>query len=916
MATVGYTTKPTYGSKWTGLNTLTQWALKVTMPGGGPWKITRLGVWSRGKDASARAVVAVWSDSAGSPAGLLGSSSEFTMSGASLAIANNLNYEADVSTPIVVNGGTAVWIGMAHHPSDAAQMAYNNTGTIKVKTATTGWPTPITMSGASTDPTAISSNGTQPGFYAYYEQANTAPNAPTLTSPANGARVVGTTPTLAFTGSDPDSGDSQLNYDLQVSTDQTFSSVTHWNITAQTTGQTGFSVSRTFAGTALTRGATYYWRARTTDVGGLTGAWSSARSFIPNELPTIGTRTPASTALATIHNLATDLTTWTLGGSHAKPRLSFVYNDAGSQQMSAYQVRLYNDNAGAQGTLLWDSSKTASVATASSTVSVDSSQALVLGTQYWWDVQVWDSLDEGSGVSTATKFKVRWGQAIYEFNAGGTSSGWAFSSTNPANGTAAFLFRTATGAGGAGAGAWVTSISSLTPAAYLNVLVRLANSVAGTNVTLPDMTFSYLGGATTPDRWSASAGTIVLDFGERRFGSKSLKVTTPAATMYAYGWQYENLTQNDIDVLAGRQYTWSIYVKTSGTLTTGVRLAVYQQGTSTYLVDGATGQNVVGSLITDTSAYADGWQRLSLSFTVRAGVSKVRPVIEYAGSTSGQVFWVDAAQMEEGAWASQWRPGLVGSAVTIDASGLQIDGLKGGIMRLRGSAGGARDTVELGANGLLFGGDTVLYSSATDTLRTDDEIDVRRAAVGNTAYQNRVTGDANARFVVMANGTLNFGGGSGSTDTNLYRSAANTLKTDDALVVLGDFTPSSLLASTVDDGTDTLTISGGGTATFSARTVEWIKIGRLVVCKFVVTVSGNGSGATNVSATAATLPTPATTSTVWIDRGGTGIVPVALRLSSSGFTNWKPLTTGTSLTGADLVSGAGYNGTFCYVASS
>jgi hypothetical protein len=117
--------------------------------------------------------------------------------------------------------------------------------------------------------------------------SNSPPNAPTLSSPANGAVITTATPTLQFTGSDPDVGDTQQSYDLQVSTDATFASVTHWNIAAQTTGQTGFSVSRTYAGTALARGTTYYWRARTTDQDGVAGAWSAGRSFRYNALPTV-----------------------------------------------------------------------------------------------------------------------------------------------------------------------------------------------------------------------------------------------------------------------------------------------------------------------------------------------------------------------------------------------------------------------------------------------------------------------------------------------------------------------------------------------------------------------------------------------------------------------------------------------------
>jgi len=47
----------------------------------------------------------------------------------------------------------------------------------------------------------------------------------------------------------------------------------------------------------------------------------------------------------------------------------------------------------------------------------------------------------------------------------------------------------------------------------------------------------------------------------------------------------------------------------------------------------------------------------------------------------------------------------------------------------------------------------------------------------------KVTGDASSRFVAYADGKLEIGPGSGSRDTNLYRSAADTLKTDDSFIV-------------------------------------------------------------------------------------------------------------------------------------
>lgn len=92
--------------------------------------------------------------------------------------------------------------------------------------------------------------------------------------------------------------------------------------------------------------------------------------------------------------------------------------------------------------------------------------------------------------------------------------------------------------------------------------------------------------------------------------------------------------------------------------------------------------------------------------------------------------------------------------------------------------------------------DTNLYRSAAGTLTTDSTLTVgnggivsggslliERTATTLNAYRARVTGDANSRFLVNADGGMFWGPGTATQDTNLYRSAANTLKTDDDLVV-------------------------------------------------------------------------------------------------------------------------------------
>ena len=330
---------------------------------------------------------------------------------------------------------------------------------------------------------------------------NTAPTAPTQTGPAAGAVTSDSTPDLAFTHNDAD-GDPLVTYDLQVSTDATFASVTHWDLVNSTVGIVGNDVTRTYAGTALTRGTTYYWRARTND-GTVDGAWSAARSFIYNSLPTVVRDAPTASTLAAIHNLA-DLALWTSGGSHAKPVFKFTPSDAQGGNLTKYRLRIYD--AAAAGNTVYDSGEVSLTMPSGTQVAVNCSQALVNGTEYWWTIDVYDGL-EWAGESSRTAFKVRWAQGLFEYDTGGTSStNWAMA-TGTITEDVAVIFRSATSSGGdtaTGKTAFFADIGSVAVQQWLQVLVRLSTDTAGTDGSLADMTFSYYGTPNTPDGWSVS----------------------------------------------------------------------------------------------------------------------------------------------------------------------------------------------------------------------------------------------------------------------------------------------------------------------------------------------------------------------------------------------------------------------------
>lgn len=121
MPTAGFPDKPTYGSQWFGVGYANQHCGAVTMPEAG--RITRIGVWLRGKDASCSFRAAVWSSSRNT---VLGQTALQTASGAALGLANCLKYEAAVVTPFDVAAGT-IYVGFCRNPSGAMQFAYEDT---------------------------------------------------------------------------------------------------------------------------------------------------------------------------------------------------------------------------------------------------------------------------------------------------------------------------------------------------------------------------------------------------------------------------------------------------------------------------------------------------------------------------------------------------------------------------------------------------------------------------------------------------------------------------------------------------------------------------------------------------------------------------------------------------------------------
>ena len=119
-------------------------------------------------------------------------------------------------------------------------------------------------------------------------------------------------------------------------------------------------------------------------------------------------------------------------------------------------------------------------------------------------------------------------------------------------------------------------------------------------------------------------------------------------------------------------------------------------------------------------------------------------------------------------------------------------------------------------NGLVEYG-TVSGTGVTGILAVGDN-------AANPQFGTFVTGDGFQRFTFLAGGEMKWGSGSVAADTNLYRSAANTLKTDDNFIIAS---PGAVAGSAATiDGTQTLTAK---TISGASNTLSNIAISSLLI---------------------------------------------------------------------------------------
>lgn len=534
----------------------------------------------------------------------------------------------------------------------------------------------------------------------------------------------------------------------------------------------------------------------------------------PQTIPTVTKITPVSNGLSRIPNMDS------VNSDSFTPNAFFQFEvDDAEQTIKRIRVRIYSAASGGSIVHEYDTGAgenlniggpfIAEYEAPDPAAGIGPTWHPVDGTSYWWTVEVWDnySTPASSGETTRTEFRVRWGSVIFSRNvgSGATSLQATMTPSSPAANTQRkVLHRLADDSAGTGATAWVTSIGALpTPGAstdWVQTYVRLSSDLAGTNPQIDKYVLSYLAAGTQPfpDKWAVdvSPTKFALDGTIRRYGSRSLKGEAVSADTNIYP-KRGIVGDEDIPVTPDTDYVLTWEVRTNGApLAAGNALGilVYPAGMLTDPIAGGA-DNVEGPNVTvgtfdanGVPLFTDGWKRLILPFRTGPSTTRIRPALLYFHVAGSDTFWQDGAMLTEGTVAPPWAQGTVAAAGTVSASGTQLDGAQGAIFRYRGTTGGLRDTVEGGSSGLKFGGDTEVTSPAAGVVKVDNTAAVDQVfRLGDDA--DLFDADVADRLGVKgqqdaANGGIVFGS---AKDTNIYRSAANELKTDDALAVGGAY---------------------------------------------------------------------------------------------------------------------------------
>jgi hypothetical protein len=149
-------------------------------------------------------------------------------------------------------------------------------------------------------------------------------------------------------------------------------------------------------------------------------------------------------------------------------------------------------------------------------------------------------------------------------------------------------------------------------------------------------------------------------------------------------------------------------------------------------------------------------------------------------------------------------PNSVGTAEIVDGQVMIADLANDSVTPAKLQDTGAFTVDQLNATSGLSGGQVAINGSGylISVQSASDAVFIRSS----------LNVDIEDRFAVLRSGAMSWGGGALPTDTNLYRSAANTLKTDDAFIAAGGLTTNN----GIDVASGSVNMTGDGNLVWPA----------------------------------------------------------------------------------------------------
>lgn len=509
---------------------------------------------------------------------------------------------------------------------------------------------------------------------------NSAPDKPVITSPTSEQRVAGGTtygtPSITVTATgltDPD-GDALTAYILvknEAGTALAFD-------TYSATGITGSTFSRALSSASIPRGQRLQVILTTYD--GVTATASDPVFFTINDasLPVI-----AGTDGQTME--------MSIEGSETNPRFTarWSYSDPEGDAQYQYQAILYaNDGT----TVLEDSG----VATSANPYHRFAYASLSRTTSYKVKVQVWDANGLGRGYTAQRTLKAQWALADYRKDLGLVPASWTASHVISAVGNQRVdvSYNSASDAADTNLGTWTTDLNAVTKRQWYRVRFWLFAWLGGTTPTVSSSSIQFIGTSLPlPDGWSGvNTPTVSVIEDDFKYGTRSIRVD--AATGAEKGFVYAT-----VPVRPNTTYTLSGWVRAFG-----------GDANAAWRVRAQAGAGYNELALASASDAVSGWQWVKSTSFDSGSATQVEVGAWCLSGTTGSYAYFDSVKLEASTVATPWTPSNIGRTIVVDGSGVQIDGKTGGVLRLRGSTGGTRDLVELGANGLKFGGDLDVHS--------------------------------------------------------------------------------------------------------------------------------------------------------------------------------------------------------------